>query len=266
MPFFKDALDTLTTPSTLFLILACIALVALLACWRRTAITCLSVSLTGFLVFGGTSISHLLIAPLETRFAPVDLAQAPPPFGIIVLGAGLSERHANHYGSLMELEDGGEAVPTAALLAMRYPQARIILTGGNGTNTPAAPLRGTDGMRRILQEYGVSGDRIMIDPDAATTAARARNTLVLVGDDREEVWWVITPAHRMPRLIGAYLHLGFDPLPYPIDFKWFPPFEPLHTQHFISGLQLTDAAVHEWRGLVFYYLTGQIDTLFPGPA
>ncbi|WP_108813434.1 YdcF family protein [Loktanella sp. Alg231-35] len=265
MPLIKDTLDTLTTPSTLFLLLACIALIALLLRWRRTAITSLSVSLTGFLVFGGTSISHLLIAPLETRFAPVDLEQAPPPFGIIVLGAGLSERHANHYGSLMELEEGGEAVPTAALLAMRYPEARIILTGGNGTNDPAAPLRGTDGMRRILLAFGVDGGRIMIDPDAPTTAARAQNTLALVGADRDEVWWVITPSHRMPRLIGTYRRLGFDPIPYPVDFKWFPPFEPLSTQHFVSGLQLTDTAVHEWRGLAFYYFTGKLDTLFPGP-
>lgn len=265
MPLLKDVLDVVTTPSTVFLLLACVAFFALLLRWRRTAVTSLGLSLAGFLLFGFTSIGQLLIAPLEARFPPINPATAPPPFGIIVLGAGLSEAHADHYGSLMELEDGGEAMPSAALLAMRYPDARIILTGGSGTDDPPAPLRGTDGMRRILLAFGIDENRIMVDPDAPTTLARAQNTLALVGDDRDKIWWVMTPAHRMPRLMGAYRRLGFEPIAYPIDYKWFPPFEPLQTQHFAQGLLLTDAAVHEWRGLVFYYMSGKIDTLFPRP-
>lgn len=261
----KSVLDFLTTPSHLFLLLAGLALGALLWHRRRLAITCLSASLAGFTLFGFTSLSELPIAPLVTRFAPVDLETAAPPFGIVVLGAGLSEGHALHNGALMELTDGGEAVPTAALLARRYPEARLILSGGTGTDFPPAPQRGVDGMRRILLEFGIAADRIEIDPGSATTAARARNTLALIGPDRDRTWWVITPAHRMPRLIGAYRKHGFDPVPYPIDFKWIPPFSPSYFYAFLEGLRLTDQGVHEWRGLIFYYLRGEIDSLFPGP-
>ncbi len=265
MTILKDLLDFVTTPSTLFLLLGCVALVALLLQWRRSAITCLTVSLSGFLLFGFTSLSEVLIAPLVTRFPPVDLTQAAPPFGIIVLGAGLNEAHANFNGALMELENGGEAIPTVAILAQRYPNAKIILSGGTGTNYPASPLRATDGMRRILLEFGVAEDRLIIDPNSPTTSARARNTLDLVGDDQAEIWWAVTPAHRMPRLIGAYRKLGFEPTPYPIDFKWIPPFDPSFFYDFTNGLKLTDAGAHEWRGLLFYYLTDKIDDLFPKP-
>jgi uncharacterized SAM-binding protein YcdF (DUF218 family) len=265
MSLLRNVLDFLTTPSTLFLAVACLALLALLIGWRRGAISCLALSLGGFIAFGITSLSEVMIAPLVTRFPPVDLAQAEPPFGLIVLGAGLNEVHAAHNGALMELEDGGEAVPIAALLARRFPKARIILSGGTGTDVPPAPLRATDGMRRLLMEFGVSEDRIMTDPNSPSTALRARNTLALVGEDRDQVWWVITPAHRMPRLMGAYRKIGFDPTPYPIDFKWIPPFSPTYVYGFTDGLALSDAGAKEWRGLLFYYLTDKIDTLFPGP-
>lgn len=265
MAILKDTLDFVTTPSNLFLLLACVALVALVLQWRRSAITCLALSLTGFLAFGFTSLSEVLIAPLTTRFPPVDLAQADPPFGLIVLGAGLSEGHANHYGALMELENGGEAIPITALLAQRFPDARIIVSGGNGSNFPPAPLRGADGMRRLLMEFGIDDDRIAIDPNSTTTTQRVHNTLDLVGGDRDQDWWVITPAHRMPRLMGAYRKVGFEPTPYPIDFKWIPPFDPSYFYKFSDGLRLTDTGAKEWRGLLFYYLTDKIDTLYPGP-
>ncbi|MDX8349851.1 YdcF family protein [Cognatiyoonia sp. IB215446] len=261
----RSVIDFVTTPSTLFLLLILLALIALLLHWRRTAITSLTLGLTGFVTFGFTSLSEVMIAPLVTRFPPVDLAEAEPPYGLIVLGAGLNEVHARHNGALLELEDGGEAVPTAALLAQRYPDARIILSGGSGTNFPPEPLRGVDGMRRVLMEFGVAADRIMIDPNAATTAARARNTLDLIGEDADQIWWAITPAHRMPRLIGSYRALGFEPVPYPVDFKWIPPFDPTYFYDFSNGLRLTDAGAHEWRGLLFYYLTGRTETFFPGP-
>ncbi|MEO0930999.1 MAG: YdcF family protein [Pseudomonadota bacterium] len=261
----KSITDFITTPSTFLLLLILLALIALLLRWRRGAMTCLTLGLTGFVAFGFTSLSEVLIAPLVTRFAPVDLATAEPPFGIIVLGAGLSEVHANHTGALIELEDGGEAVPTAALLAQRYPDVRIILSGGSGTDFPPAPLRGVDGMRRVLMAFGVAEERIVVDPNSGTTAARARNTLTLIGEDADEVWWAITPAHRMPRLMGSYRKLGFEPVPYPVDFKWIPPFDFSYFHHFSDGLRLTDAGAHEWRGLLYYYLTDKTDTLFPGP-
>lgn len=265
LAYLKPLLDFLTRPSNFFLVLAAFALVALLWRARATAIACLSLSVAGFTLFGFTSLSEVAIAPLVTRFPPVDLETADPPFGIVVLGAGLSEGHALHNGTLMELTDGGEAIPTAALLARRYPQARLILSGGSGTDFPPAPQRGVDGMRRLLLAYGIAEERITIDPNSSTTADRVRNTLALIGEDREQTWWAVTPAHRMPRLIGAYRKQGFEPVPFPIDFKWIPPFSPTYLYPFSEGLQLTDQGIHEWRGLAFYYLRGEIDTLFPGP-
>jgi uncharacterized SAM-binding protein YcdF (DUF218 family) len=261
----RQVIDFLTTPSTFLLTLCCLGLLLLLLHRHRAAAVSLAAGLGGFLVFGFTSASELAIAPLTQRFPPLDLERAEPPFGIVVLGAGLNEVHAAHAGTLMELEEGGEAVPTAALLARRYPEARIVLSGGNGTGFPPPPLRGADGMRRLLLEFGVAPERIAIDPASATTFERARNTLALIGEDRDEVWWAITPAHRMPRLIGTYRRQGFEPVPVPVDYRWIPPFVPTYLYAFTDGLRLTDEGIHEWRGLLLYRAEGKIDDVFPGP-
>ncbi|MFT6805641.1 MAG: uncharacterized SAM-binding protein YcdF (DUF218 family) [Glaciecola sp.] len=266
MLFLKSFIDFITTPSHFLFMLATLALIMLLLRWRRTAITCLTLSLAGFVAFGFTSLSEVMIAPLVSRFPPVDHTVAAPPFGLIVLGGGMNETTAQHNRALMEFIDGGEAIPTTVLLAQRYPNAKIILSDGNGADGwPPAPLRATDAMNRVLKEFGIASDRIRADTQSTTTAERVSNTLRLIGDDRDQTWWVITPAHRMPRVIGTFRKDNFNPIPYPIDFKWVPPFDPSYTYALLDGLRLTDEGAHEWRGLVFYYLGGRIDDLFPGP-
>ncbi|MGK0369816.1 MAG: uncharacterized SAM-binding protein YcdF (DUF218 family) [Glaciecola sp.] len=265
MLFLKTLIDFITTPSHFLFLLAALALIMLLLRKRRSAITFLAVSLTGFIAFGFTSLSEVMIAPLVTRFPPIDLTVAEPPFGLIVLGGGMNETHAQYNGAFMDLIDGGEAIPITVLLAQRYPNAKIILSDGNGTAFPPAPLRPTDGMMRVLKAFGIAADRVRIDTQSPSTAARISNSLRLIGNDRDQIWWVITPAHRMPRVIGTFRKENFNPVPYPIDFEWIPPFDPGYTYGLLDGLRLTDMGAHEWRGLMFYYIDGKIDDLFPSP-
>ena len=263
MSFLKDLLDFLTTPSNFLLMLACLGALALLIRWRRVGGTCLALGLGGFLAFGYTSLSEVMIAPLVQRFPPVDAASVEPPFGLIVLGGGMNEVHADTMGALMDLGDGGEAVPIAVLLAQRFPQARLVLIDGAGPIP--SPLRPAEGMRRVMLEFGIDPARIAIDPDTVTTEGRVRSAIALMGDRPDAVWWVLTPAHRMPRVIGVFRAQGVEPVPYPIDFEWIPPFDPGYFYPLTGGLRLTDLGAHEWRGLLSYYLSGKIDRLFPGP-
>jgi uncharacterized SAM-binding protein YcdF (DUF218 family) len=263
--YLKSAVSFAAMPSNFLFLLVVFGLLALVVRYRRTAITMLSLAVLGFLAFGYSSISEVLIAPLVTRFPPVDLATAAPPDGIIVLGSGLNEVHAAYNGALIELNSDGEAIPVTALLAQRFPNARLILSGGAPGPFPAVPMRDVDGMQRVLTEYGIARDRSMIDPNSRSTFDRIVNTLALVGEDRDKRWWVMTSAHRMPRVIGTYRQAGFEPIAYPIDFKWVPPFDPSYTYPLTGGLSLTDDAVHEWLALISYALSDKSASIFPAP-
>ncbi len=263
MILLKTVIDFLTTPSNVLFLFMLAGLLAVVARWKRTALTCLILGVTGFGLFGYTSLGEGIIAPLVTRFPPVVADDLPEPFGLIVLGGGMNEVHAAHNNALMDLGDGGEAVPIAVLLAKRFAGAKILLIDGAGS-TPS-PFRPAEGMQRVMIAFGISPDRIAIDPVTMTTRDRVRSALSLIGTDRDRTWWVIAPAHRMPRIVGVFRRQGFEPVPYPIDFEWIPPFDPTYLYALLDGLRLTDKGAHEWRGLFFYYLQGYTSALFPGP-
>ena len=74
----------------------------------------------------------------------------------------------------------------------------------------------------------------------------------------------MTSAYHMPRAVGIFRKIGFVVEPYPVDWKtrgW----PDLFTipGSFPGGLLFTDVAVHEWIGLLVYYLTGKTNELFP---
>ena len=256
MATVRSVLEFLLVPSNLFFLLALIALAALFLGRVRLAKGCLAGSVAGFFLFGYSSASELLMIPLDTRFPPLDLETAPPPDGIIVPGGMILESHARTRGTLVEFSgDGAEAVPTVAILARRYPEARIITSGGDEA----------EGARRILIASGIDPARIQSDPSSGSTLERVHNVLTLIGEDRSGTWWLVASAHRMPRTIGTFRKAGFDPVPFPVDYRWIPPTLITWFYGLREGLALTDAAVHEWAGLVFYRVTGRTDTLFPGP-
>jgi hypothetical protein len=60
--------------------------------------------------------------------------------------------------------------------------------------------------------------------------------------------------------------VGFDVEAYPVDWRsqgWADAFEPFDKMSF--GLARADSAIHEWTGLIGYWLTGRSSEFFPGP-
>lgn len=252
----------LTTPSNALILLVILGLGLMLLRWHRLGMGAAMLGTVGLLTFGYTSAGELLMAPLVSRFAPPDPATVPAPFGIIVTGDGINEVSARTTGALMELTEAGDSVPIAALLARQYPQARLILVGGSGH---PRPMRPADGMQRILRAFGVNEERIIIDADSLSTHERVTNAMTMIGADQDKTWWLVTSAHRMPRAIGAFRAQGLEPVPYPVDFRWIPPFDPLYTYPLTEGLAMTDAAAKEWLGMLLYRIQGKTQVYFPAP-
>ena len=71
----------------------------------------------------------MLVAPLEDRF-PEPPGRRAPPYGIIILGGAIKSSESEARGQAVF--DEGERVVLAAILARRYPEARIVFSGGNG--------------------------------------------------------------------------------------------------------------------------------------
>jgi len=214
-------------------------------------------------IFGFSPLANGLILPLEQRFPPWD-ANRGPPTGMVVLG-GAFDTVVSDTRYDIPLNEAAERMTVSAALARKYPQARIIFTGGTGTLLYGGPTEG-ELARRFYASLGIATDRITIEEESRDTAENAVFTKPLADPKPGERWLLVTSAYHMPRSIGAFRRVGFMVEAYPVDYRTrgiedlARPFPSLG-----EGLRRGDTAVREWIGLLFYRLAGRTNELFPAP-
>src|ERR1700675_4347754 len=81
-------------------------------------------------ICGFSPLGNLLLYPLESRFPPWDPARGAPD-GIVVLGGAIDADLSAAHGVAV-FRGAADRVIAAAELARRYPNARIIYSGGSG--------------------------------------------------------------------------------------------------------------------------------------
>jgi uncharacterized SAM-binding protein YcdF (DUF218 family) len=231
--------------------------------WRRGATRLLALSIVLLLLVGYSPVNTLLMLPLTERFPPWhDSGRAPD--GIIVLGGAIDSEYSEARSAL-ELNGAAERVVTLLQLARQFPQARIVYSGGSANliarPVPEAPIAGS-----LLEGFGVARERITLESQSRTTNENAMFTRELVAPKPGERWLLVTSAFHMPRSVGVFRAQGFDVEAYPVDWRsrgWRD--AATLSETLASGLSGTDLAVHEWLGLIGYWLAGKSKELFPGP-
>ena len=223
------------------------------------ALGCLAV----LLVIGVAPAGALLISPLENRF-PAPPANLPPPYGVVVLGGAIDDDITRARGQAT-FDEGAERLTEAAILARRYPSARIVYSGGSNSLL-ARPSSEAEDARRLLVAMGVDSERITLETHSRNTDENARFTAALVHPESGQTWLIVTSAYHMPRAMGLFRKAGFAAIADPVDYRteggrrdW------RLNVNLPHGLALFDLAAHEWVGLLAYRLSGRIDSFLPGP-
>lgn len=209
-----------------------------------------------------TSFGALMLNPLEERFP-----RPPAPEkvdGVVVLGGGF-EGAINLARGGYELNSGGDRFVETAILARRYPDARVVVSGGSG----ALMLDGegdADTAPRLLEALGVSRDRLILENRSRNTYENALFSKELVTPRAGETWLLVTSAFHMPRSMALFAKAGFSVEAWPVDYRTSgEEGVGLFTDNPADSLQNTTMAVREWIGLVAYWLSGRIDSPLPGP-
>ena len=151
-----------------------------------------------------------------------------------------------------------------SLLSNRYPKAKLIFSGGSGSlflqNYKEAKV-----IAPLLRQLGIDQERIILEDQSRNTFENAVFSHRLVKPKNDEVWLLITSAFHMPRCVGAFRKAGWQVIPYPVDYQTTSR-EILPIQfNFTGGVASLGNALHEILGLLFYWLYGKTDELFPEP-
>jgi uncharacterized SAM-binding protein YcdF (DUF218 family) len=164
------------------------------------------------------------------------------------------------------IDEAAERLTETAALARRFPQAKIVLTGG-GVELLSAPTVGADAAGLVMRDLGIGdGGRLLLEPEARDTWENAVKTKALVNPKPGERWLLVTSAWHMPRAMGAFHRAGFPVEPWPVDYRtagWGDAFQLFPFESPAQGLRQLDLAVHEWLGLLAYRLSGRSDEFFP---
>jgi len=201
------------------------------------------------------------IRPLENRFPAVT---DPPAHvdGIVLLGSAIDDLTSEDRQT-PTLNATANIVTSFVILSRRYPDARLIFTGGSGDllqgHAAEAPWT-----RRLTTDLGLAPERVVFEDKSRTTWENAVEVSRLVQPKPGEVWVLLTAAVHMPRSVGVFRAAGWQVLPWPVGYR-----SRNHLDTWVSSpsdtLLLLDAAAHEWLGLLAYRLQGHSSALFPAP-
>ncbi len=230
--------------------------------WRKLRRATVLVSLLILALSAWTSLGALMLNPLEERF---ERPPAPEKVtGIIVLGGGF-EGAINLARDGYDINSGGDRYLEAAALAHRYPEAKIVISGGNG----AVLLEGegdADTATKLFTALGIPANRLVLEPDSRNTSENVDNIRKLVAPRADDTWLLVTSAFHMPRSVGLFRKAAFPVVPWPVDYRTSGREGiGVFRDNPADSLQNITLALREWMGLVAYKFVGRIDSVFPGP-
>jgi uncharacterized SAM-binding protein YcdF (DUF218 family) len=204
-------------------------------------------------------VTRWVIGPLEQRFPVPQLPDKVD--GIIVLG-GAIDLDSTGNPDMPAVNGAGERLLAFAELARRYPDARLVYSGGSGLVSDQ-DAREADLAKPLFLTLGLDVTRTLYERDSRNTWENAVISKRLVKPQPGQTWLLVTSAWHMPRAVGCFRQVGWNVLPYPVDYLGRT--KPWLGLDAINQLHSIGIAEKEWIGLVAYWLMGRSDALFPAP-
>jgi uncharacterized SAM-binding protein YcdF (DUF218 family) len=251
------------SPSNLLVVLGLLGALLMGTRWARYGRRVIVVAVLLLAIAGLSPLGNALIFPLEQRFPPWTAGKGEPT-GIVVLGGSIEPATSVGRGT-PALNESAERLTVVADLARRFPNARIVFTGGSGRVFGDRPNE-AQFAPPLLQSFGIAANRIELESASRNTFENATMTKALVRPEPGQRWLLVTSAFHMPRAVGCFRRAGFAVEPYPVDWRTSGADDLLSPFEFVSwGLARTDVAMREWFGLLMYWLSGRTSALFPAP-
>ncbi|GLQ08374.1 hypothetical protein GCM10007913_03060 [Devosia yakushimensis] len=210
-----------------------------------------------------TTAGALLIMPLENRFVrPVDM---PEQVSAIIMLGGATAGRVSTRRQIPELNEAGDRLAETLRLAMLYPEAKVVVSGGSGLMVPDGESEAATA-ERFFTGLGLDPARLVLEDASRNTDENAKLTQTLLGEISGNVV-LVTSAFHMPRSIGIFRQVGMDVIAWPTDYRsagdetaGFDIVNP------VLNVTTTGVAIREWIGLVVYSWIGRTSELFPAQA
>ncbi len=247
-------------PARIAFVVLCLGVILLFTRRWRLGRGLLALLLATSIGLGTIPVGDWLMQQLEQRFPPV--AELPSKVdGIILLGGEINAAQTLATGQPV---GRNRRLLAFAELAQRYPDARLVFSGGAGdlfdqrfTEAEAMPI--------ALRAVGIDPARVTFENRSRNTRENALFTRETIKPVSGETWLLVTTAAHMPRAVGAFRKVNLPVVAYPVGQTITAPLSWWFFFTFDGGFRDLGAPLKEIYGLIAYRLFGYTDALFPAP-
>jgi uncharacterized SAM-binding protein YcdF (DUF218 family) len=254
----SKVLTPLISPGNFLLALAIVGLIFGARRWGKAATWVGTLGLVALAVLPGGGYA---IAALENRF-PASEAPAKVD-GIVVLGGSI-QTGTSAARRQPVLNDNAERDFAFVALARRYPEAKLLFTGGSGKLFPDGTTEAAVA-RDLYVALGLDPSRLLLEDLSRNTWENGLLGREVARPAPGETWLLVTSARHMPRAIGVFRRLNWPATPYPVDYRTAGDVRFDFGWDLGIGLRSAGEAFHEWGGLIVYFLLGRTSEFLPGP-
>ena len=252
--YLSKILWILLNPFNIFLLFICFGYI--LSFFSNKIFSKIFYSLTFifFIIIAVMPTGEFMIYQLEKKFHV--LKSLPNEIDGIPILSGATQPVLTKEHNQISLNGSAERLTESLLLMKKYSNSKIIFSGGSGslnnqklTHSYAANL--------FFTNFEIKLDNIIYENNSRNTYENILFSKKIVNPKINEKWVIVTSAHHMQRALNIAEKLGWTLIPYAVDFKHLKTFSWKPSINFLNNISIFQSAIHEWLGLMVYYLTGK---------
>jgi uncharacterized SAM-binding protein YcdF (DUF218 family) len=256
MFFISKLIWLIAQPLSIAFALSASAAILSLIGWRKLGGSAALLAALVLFVTLYTSTGSIALQSLEARYPKPD-SDPETLTCMIVLGGAFESEVTTARGGI-EFNQAADRFVEALRLALKYPQSRILISGGDGSFSGIYEGE-AQASERFFTAFGVDAGRMVKENRSRTTYENTVNTRELLQAQGLGDCLLITSAFHMPRSVALFEKAGIPVRPWPVDFRTSGQVSLRFdfTQPALNA-QLTATAVREWMALIGYRLFGRI--------
>ena len=200
--------------------------------------------------------SNLALGTLEWGYPPGQ--QYPRDMRmIVVLSGGIT--YGDELVTRAELSnDTVQRCLAAAELYHAGAGKKLLLSGGKVDPSNVGPQL-ADAMKQLMKRLQVPGHEMLLEETSRSTYENAVESARILKQHNIDKAILVTDAAHLPRATRCFRKQGIEVLPWGCRYRSRPlRFTPMLIVPNASAAQGTVAAIHEWLGLAWYWLSGKI--------
>ena len=180
--------------------------------------------------------------------------------GILVLGGATLPILFKEFNQV-SVNGSAERLIESVKIIRKFEKSKIIFSGGSGV-LDRSDLGHAEAAKFFYETVGVDTQKIIFENRSRNTYENILFTKSIVDPTKNEKWLLITSASHMKRALLVGKKLGWNFIPYAVDFKTYKKIKFKPSFNLLSNLVSFQQASHEWLGLISYYFMNRTEKIF----